>query len=166
MSLGGSPSFVLNRAVANTVREGSIVCVSAGNKKEDSFLQSPANSKSAICVGSTMIKDERSSFPNHGLHVDIFAPGSSIASAGITSRTVHSTKSGTSVATPHIAGVVARILSAEPNLTPTGVRARPENTATARGALRNIPDYKALDAWENDTRYADLTVDRNRLLHI
>ena len=107
MSLGGGISSATDTAVANATAAGVVFVVAAGNSNADACGSSPARAPSAITVGSTTSSDARSSFSNWGTCVDIFAPGSSITSAWHTSTTATNTISGTSMASPHVAGVVA-----------------------------------------------------------
>jgi subtilisin family serine protease len=96
----------------------------------------------AITVGSSTSSDTRSSFSNFGSVVDIFAPGSSITSAWSTSDTATRTISGTSMATPHVAGVAARYLQSNPSASPTTVRNALVADATT-GRLSGIPSGTA-----------------------
>ena len=107
MSLGGGASASLNQAVANSVNDGVTYAVSAGNSNGDACSQSPAGEPTALTVGSTTSSDSRSSFSNFGMCVDVFAPGSSITSAYNTSNTGTAVLSGTSMSSPHVAGVAA-----------------------------------------------------------
>jgi len=107
MSLGASYSTSMNAGVAAATAAGVVVVAAAGNENSDACFSSPASETSAITVGSTTSTDARSSFSNWGTCVDIFAPGSYIKSAWIGSSTATSTISGTSMATPHVAGAVA-----------------------------------------------------------
>ena len=121
MSLGGGASSALDTAVANAVAAGVTFAVAAGNENADACTRSPARTASAITVGSSTSGDVRSSFSNWGTCVDIFAPGSGITSAWSTSNTATNTISGTSMATPHVAGVVALYLQQHGHTAPATV---------------------------------------------
>jgi subtilisin family serine protease len=138
MSLGGGISTALDTAVNNSINSGVTYCVSAGNSNTNAANSSPARVAAAITVGSSTINDARSSFSNFGSVVDIFAPGSSIQSAWATSNTATATLSGTSMASPHVAGVAARILQSNPGASPATVRNEIVNTATLN-RLSGIP---------------------------
>jgi len=126
MSLGGGWSQVLNDAVDGMIDNGVCSVVAAGNDNADACNYSPASVERAITVGSTTTdasdNDVRSSFSNKGDCVDFFAPGSNIASCGITSDTAYATMSGTSMACPHVAALAAIILQEYPHLSPTAVK--------------------------------------------
>lgn len=111
MSLGGGPSSAIDTAVSNLVSAGVVVVVAAGNSNKNACNYSPARVASAITVGATTSSDSRASYSNFGSCLDIFAPGSSITSAWHTSVSATNTISGTSMAAPHVAGVVARYLA-------------------------------------------------------
>lgn len=129
MSLGGGASSATDNAVANLVASGVTVAVAAGNDNSNACNYSPAREPSAITVGSTTSSDSRSSFSNYGSCLDIYAPGSSITSAWSNGGT--NTISGTSMASPHVAGVAALYLANNPNATPAQVEAAIENAATS-----------------------------------
>merc|ERR1719297_650160 len=111
-------------AVNAAVNAGVTVVVAGGNDNSDACNFSPAFVPSAITVGSTDSNDRRSSFSNYGRCTDIWAPGSSVRSVAHTSNTGYSTKSGTSMACPHVAGGAALVLDANPSMKPSGVVAQ------------------------------------------
>ncbi|WP_308220914.1 S8 family peptidase [Micromonospora phytophila] len=130
MSLGGGASSAIDNAVTNSINSGISYAVAAGNSSANACNYSPARAAAALTVGSTTSSDARSSFSNYGSCVDIFAPGSSILSAYRTSDTATSTLSGTSMASPHVAGAAALVLSANPSYTPAQVASYLTTNAT------------------------------------
>lgn len=118
MSLGGGVSTSLDTAVSNTINSGIQVVVAAGNSGADACLSSPARVPSALTVGATTNTDARASYSNFGSCLDVFAPGSGITSVWNTSVSATNTISGTSMASPHVAGVLALALQSNGNATP------------------------------------------------
>ncbi|CAK3989203.1 related to Cuticle-degrading protease [Lecanosticta acicola] len=110
MSLGSGYYEAVNTAVANAVKAGVFFAIAAGNSNHDAALDSPASTPEACVIGASDNTDTRASFSNFGSLVDIFAPGVNILSTWIGSNTATATLSGTSMATPHAAGVAAFLL--------------------------------------------------------
>jgi hypothetical protein len=110
MSLGGGTSSAMNKAVQDAAKS-NIVVVAAGNENQDACNVSPASATGdVITVGATGDTDRRASFSNWGACVNIFAPGESITAAGLRDPNRVAIKSGTSMATPYIAGVALQML--------------------------------------------------------
>ena len=117
MSLGSSGDSSVDTAVASAVADGIVTVVAAGNDNADACGYSPARAPSAITVGALTKTDEKASYSNHGSCLDIWAPGSEILSADYSADTGGRTLNGTSMASPHVAGAAARLLSFNNSLT-------------------------------------------------
>jgi serine protease len=137
MSLGGGASSAVDTAVNNLHNANVTIAVAAGNNNgANACNSSPARAANAITVGSTTQSDSRSSFSNIGTCLDLFAPGSGILSAWATSNTATATLSGTSMASPHVAGVAALYKQANPSASSTTIRNAIVNNATT-GVVTN-----------------------------
>ncbi|PVU96865.1 hypothetical protein BB559_002234 [Furculomyces boomerangus] len=106
-SLGTGVSLTINNAVDTSNRVGVTFIVSAGNVNKDACLYSPASSPTSICVGAIDNYDVRSVYSNYGNCTNIFGPGNFIRSTWYTSNNSTAVLSGTSMASPHVAGIVA-----------------------------------------------------------
>ncbi|KAL1303651.1 hypothetical protein AAFC00_007007 [Neodothiora populina] len=156
MSLGGGKSTILDQAVNAAVDAGIHFAVAAGNDNADSCRYSPAAAEKAVTVGASTLADERAYFSNFGKCNDIFAPGLNILSTWIGSETATNVISGTSMASPHIAGLLAYLLSLQPakgsayavaEITPKKLKANLLSIATV-GALSDVPsDTANILAW-------------------
>lgn len=155
MSLGGGKTQALDRVVDAAVAAGVHFAVAAGNDNADACNYSPAAAENAVTVGASALDDSRAYFSNYGKCTDIFAPGLSIQSTWIGSKYAVNTISGTSMASPHIAGLLAYYLSLQPAidsefyspLTPAKLKANILEIATA-DTLTDLPkDTPNLLAW-------------------
>jgi subtilisin family serine protease len=121
MSLGGGADATLDAAVRRSIAAGITYAIASGNSNTDACSTSPARVTEAITVNSSTNTDARSSFSNYGSCTDIYAPGSNIVSAWNTNDTATNNISGTSMATPHVAGAAALWLATHPTDSPAAV---------------------------------------------
>lgn len=135
MSLSGSGSRAMDDAV-QAAADAGITVVAAGSDV-DACTASPARTASALTVGATDQEDRRSGFSPGSACIDLMAPGSQITSAWHTSRSARNTISGTSMASPHVAGAAALLLGEQPSLAPSAIAALLRDRATT-GTLREL----------------------------
>lgn len=128
MSLGGWADDALDIAVNNLIAKGVVVVAAAGNDARDACGYSPARVAGVITVGATTSSDGEASFSNYGSCVDIYAPGASVTGAGIASDQATIAMSGTSMASPHVAGFAAVVFG---TLSAAGDSVTPRQVATA-----------------------------------
>ena len=144
MSLGGSSNSSIDTAVQNSINAGVTYVVSAGNNGVDAINISPAHVAGAITVGASNINDGRSIFPNgssnFGSIVDLFAPGSDVLSAWRDSDVSTLTISGTSMASPHVAGAVALYLQGRTGMTNCAAHPKQGPATTSGPAISTCPD--------------------------
>jgi len=138
MSLGGGFSEPINQAVESAVSQGVSVVVAAGNESSDACEVSPASAPRVITVGASGKDDAFAYFSNYGKCVDIIAPGVNIQSSYYESNTSTSVLSGTSMASPHVAGVVALLREQYPQETPLQIENRLLKNAGVN-LIKNLP---------------------------
>ncbi len=131
LSLGGGASTTLDNAVRASITSGVTYAVAAGNSAANASSYSPARVTEALTVGATTNTDARASYSNYGSVLDLFAPGSSITAGWNTGDTATNTISGTSMATPHVAGAAAVYLAGHSSATPAQVSTALVDGATA-----------------------------------
>ncbi len=150
MSLGGGASTTVDNAVKNAIADGVTFAVAAGNSNADACRFSPARVPEALTVGATTQTDAKASYSNYGKCLDLWAPGTSITSSWNSSDSATNTISGTSMATPHVAGVAALYLQGNPSSNPATVvqrtrcRGNLECRQGARQEVRGLPEPAAL----------------------
>jgi subtilisin family serine protease len=137
MSLGGGISTAMESAITSSINAGVTYVVAAGNSSTNACNTSPARMPAAITVAASDSSDRHASFSNSGSCVDLYAPGVSIVSTYINSNTSTASLSGTSMASPHVAGVVARYLQSG-NQTPAAVSSHIIATSTS-GVITGVP---------------------------
>jgi len=160
MSLGGGKAQALDDAVKASISKGLSYAIAAGNENADACLSSPANVGVAVTVGSTTIDengvnevDERSTFSNWGTCVDVFAPGTLIPGAWMTSDTAMRTISGTSMASPVVCGVMALVLEVSPLISPAALQEAVKNQAT-----KGVIDFACSSSTSNCKKSPNLLV--------
>jgi subtilisin family serine protease len=140
MSLGGGVDEALDTAVSNSIASGVTYAIAAGNSTADAKDFSPARVPEAITVAASDINDAQAEFSNFGSLVDVYAPGVDITSSWNDSDTGTNTISGTSMATPHVAGAAVLFLSANPDAAPADVATALTGAATPDKITNASPD--------------------------
>ena len=149
MSLGGGGNTSLDAAIGNSIAAGVTYAVAAGNDWGDACYYSPARVAAVLTVAASTSSDERSWFSNYGRCVDLYAPGSGITSAWYTGSTATNTLDGTSMASPHVAGVAALYLQGSPTATPATVVSAIVNsgfTSRLTGAGTGAPNNRLVNS--------------------
>ncbi|CAO1627309.1 unnamed protein product [Jaminaea pallidilutea] len=144
MSLGGGKSPTLDRAVDGATKSGLAFAVAAGNENQDACNVSPAGAPGPVTVGASTIQDERAYFSNKGKCVDVFGPGLNILSTWNSGNTSTNTISGTSMASPHVCGILAYYLSETAGNSTAAIKAAAPSFASAASILRYLPFQESL----------------------
>ncbi|OLN90169.1 Alkaline protease 1-like protein 3 [Colletotrichum chlorophyti] len=137
MSLGGGASTAFNNAVAAAYESGILSVVASGNENLPASTRSPASAPEALTVGAIDSSWAEPTYSNYGDAVDILAPGSAVLSTYIGSTTATLSNTGTSMATPHVAGLALYLNTLEGVNTPAALKARILSLAT-KGAVRTL----------------------------
>ncbi len=153
LSLGGMLSLAVDNAVSNSIADGVTYVVAAGNGVEgygvDACVTSPARVPAALTVSAVDSADQRAAWANFGSCVDLFAPGVNITSSVASGVNTTAVYSGTSMATPHVAGIAALYLQGAPSATPAQVATALVNATTKNvvGNLSSGPNRLAFTAY-------------------
>ncbi|CAE6451851.1 unnamed protein product [Rhizoctonia solani] len=131
MSLGLNPTTSLDNAVTSAIGRGIHFTVAAGNENQNAANVSPARVAAAITVGAVDSSNRKASFSNYGPILDIWALGVNVRSAWIGSNTAVNTISGTSMATPHVAGILAVVIGNKGNSSPATLASQLKSNAQA-----------------------------------
>ncbi len=163
LSIGGSGTCgPFQNAVDTALGAGAVVVIAAGNENQDASLSSPGNCDGVITVAAIGRQGQRAAYSNFGTLVEIAAPGGDFSDSGVLSTLnagatfprgyTYANYYGTSMATPHVAGIASLMLSANPSLTPAQVLAVIQNTArafpnqTARNCTTSLCGAGIIDA--------------------
>ncbi|XP_067893062.1 proprotein convertase subtilisin/kexin type 9 [Heterodontus francisci] len=169
LPFAGGISQTLNAACRLLARTGVALIAAAGNYKDDACLYSPASEPEVITVGATNYNDELSITgtmgTNFGRCVDLFAPGDDIISASSDCITCFTSKSGTSQAAAHVAGIAATLLNADPNITVSELRQRLIHYST-KNAINDVwfPEEQRLITPNRIAQLASPVLTENQLL--
>jgi subtilisin family serine protease len=140
MSLGGAPNTSIETAIQNSINAGVTYVVAAGNDNVDAINFSPARMAAALTVGASAIDDSKASFSNFGSIVDLYAPGNEVLSAWRDTDTQTLTISGTSMASPHVAGAVALYLQGRTGMANCSAHPKQGPSTTSGLAISTCPD--------------------------